>query len=161
MNQKTLIGLAIAALVAIVAAVVLNHANKPSSEGRSDTSNWLAPSLRDHVNDVSKVVVIGAGDKTLATLVRGAKGWTLAEKGGYAIDTGKLREFLLKLGDAKLVERKTVIPEKYATLGVEDVSAKEAKGLQVELDGLAQPLKLILGMTNPRGGTFVRRVGDV
>ena len=71
MNQKTLIGLVIAALVAIVAAIALNHANKPSSEGRSGTSNWLAPSLRDHVNDVSKVVVTGAGAKTLATLERG------------------------------------------------------------------------------------------
>lgn len=160
MNQKTLIGLVIAALVAIVAAVVLNRANKPSSEGRSEASTWLEPALRDHVNDVSKIVVSGADGKTLATLERGANGWVLKEKGGYAVDTGKLREFLLKLADAKLVEQKTSNPEKYATLGVEDVSAKDAKGLQVELDGLAQPLKLIVGTTNPRGGTFVRRVGD-
>ncbi len=160
MNQKTLIGLVIAALVAIVAAVVLNRANKPSSEGRSEASTWLEPALRDHVNDVSKIVVSGADGKTLATLERGANGWVLKEKGGYAVDTGKLREFVLKLADAKLVEQKTSNPEKYATLGVEDVSAKDAKGLQVELDGLAQPLKLIVGTTNPRGGTFVRRVGD-
>ncbi len=160
MNQKTLMGLVIAALVAIVAAVVLNRANKPSSEGRDEASSWLVPALLDHVNDVSKIVVTGADNKTLATLERGASGWVLAEKGGYAADTGKLREFLLKLGDAKLIEQKTANPEKYATLGVEDVSAKGAKGLQVELDGLAQPLKLIVGTANPRGGTFVRRVGD-
>ncbi len=160
MNQKTLIGLAIAALVAIVAAVVLNRANRPSSEDRSEASNWLAPALRDHVNDVSKVVVTGADNKVLATLERGANGWALAEKGGYAADTGKLRAFLLSLGDAKLIEQKTANPDKYAALGVEDVSAKDAKGLQVELDGLAQPLKLIVGAANSRGGTFVRRAGD-
>lgn len=160
MNQRTLIGLAIAALVAIVAAVVLNRVNMPSSEDRSEVANWLAPALRDHVNDVGKVVVTGAGNKVVATLERGANGWALAEKGGYAVDTGKLRAFLLSLGDAKLIEQKTASPAKYPTLGVEDVSAKDAKGLQVELDGLAQPLKLIVGTSNPRGGTFVRRAGD-
>jgi hypothetical protein len=160
MNQKTLVGLAIAALVAIIAAIAINRANRPHSESGAEQSSWLAPQLRDHVNDVSALVVTGADDKTLATLKRGTDGWTLAEKGGYSVDTGKLREFLLKLADAKLVEQKTANKDKYATLGVEDVSAKDAKGLQVELDGLAQPLKLIIGIANPRGGTFVRRAGE-
>lgn len=160
MNQKTLIGLAIAALVAIVAAIAINRANTPRSESDGERSSYLAPALRDHVNDVSKVVVTGAENKTLATLERGANGWSLVEKGGYMVDTGKLREFLLKLADATLVEQKTANKDKYATLGVDDVSVKDAKGLQVELDGLAQPLKLIVGVAGPRGGTFVRRVGD-
>ena len=160
MNRKTLIGLAIAALVAIVTAIALNQANRPRSESGGEQSSYLVPELRDHVNDVSKLVVTGADNKTLATLERGTNGWSIAEKGGYAADTGKLREFLLKLADAKQVEEKTANKDKYATLGVEDVSASEAKGFQVELDGLAQPLGLIVGMANPRGGTFVRRVGD-
>jgi hypothetical protein len=161
MNQKTLIGLASAALVAIVAAIAINHANAPRSENAGEASTYLAPELRDHVNDVSKIIVTGADNKTLATLERGANGWSLAEKGGYPADTGKLREFLLKLADAKKVEQKTSNKDKYAALGVDDVSAKDAKGLQVELDGLAPPLKLIVGSSNPRGGgTFVRRAGD-
>lgn len=161
MNQKTLIGLAVAALVAIVAAIAINHANAPRSESGGETSTYVAPELRDHVNDVSKLVVTGAEGKILATLERDAHGWNLKEKGGYAVDTGKLREFLLKLADAKNVEAKTAIKDKYATLGVDDVDAKDAKGLQVEIDGLAKPFKLIVGNSNPRsGGTFVRRVGD-
>lgn len=160
MNHKTLVGLAIAALIATVAAIALNRANTPRSEDRSEASTWLWPALHDHLNDVSKVIVTGADAKTMAILERGSNGWTLAEKGGYPVDTGKLRELLLKFGDAKLIEQKTATPEKYSTLGVEDVSAKGAKGLQVELDGLAHPLKLIVGIANPRGGTFVRRVGE-
>jgi hypothetical protein len=160
MNQKTLIGLAIAALIAIVAAVVLNQRSQPRSEGGEQTV-YLAPALRDHVNDIAKVIVTGADNKTVATLIRGAGGWTLTEKGGYAVDTGKLREFLLKLADAKLLEQKTSNKDKYAALGVEDIAAKDAKGLQVELDGPAQPLKVIVGNANQRGGgTFVRRVGE-
>jgi len=160
MNQKTLIGLAVAALIAIVAAVVLNQRSQPRSEGGEQTT-YLAPALRDHVNDVDKLVVTGADGKTVATLARAAGGWTLAEKGGYAVDTGKLREFVLKLADAKLLEQKTSNKDKYAALGVEDVAAKDAKGVQVELGGLAQPVKVIVGTTNQRGGgTFVRRAGE-
>ena len=103
MNRKTLIGFAIAALVAIVAAIALNRANRPRSESGGEQSSYLAPELRDHVNDVSKLVVTGADNETRATLERGTNGWSIAEKGGYAVDTGKLREFLLKLADA--VER--------------------------------------------------------
>ena len=160
MNYKTLIGLGVAALLALTAAIALNHVEKPVSEGR-EGSAYLAPTLRDHLNDISKIAVTGADSKTIATLVRGATGWGVIEKGGYGVDTGKLREFLLKLADAKLVERKTANKDKYATLGVEDVSGKDAKGVQVEIDGLAQPLQLIVGNANPRGGgTFVRRAAD-
>lgn len=161
MNQKTLIGLVAAALVALVAAIVLNRTNKPQSETRGESSTWLAPQLRDHVNDVAKVVVTGAGGKTVATLERGPHGWSLAEKGGYPADTGKLRALLLKLADAKLLEQKTANKDKYALLGVEDVSTPDAKGVEIELDGLPQPLKLVVGTTSPQsGGTFVRRAGE-
>jgi hypothetical protein len=162
MNTKTLIGLVVAALVAIVVAVFVNHANRPRSESddvASAKSDLLVPTLRDHVNDVGKVVITGAGDAPIATLTRGADGWTLEGK-GYAADTGKLRELLLKIADAKLVEQKTANKDKYATLGVEDLSAKDAKGVGIELDGLPQPVKLIVGTSNPRAGTFVRRAGD-
>ena len=161
MSQKTLIGLAVAALLALLAAFVLDRSNQPRSEGDANATAWLLPSLRDHVNEVDRIVVTGADNKVLATMARGADGWTLAEKGGYAVDTGKLRAFLLKLADAKLVEQKTANKDKYALLGVEDVSAKDAKGLQVELGGLAAPVRLIVGNSNARGGgQFVRRADE-
>jgi hypothetical protein len=159
MNQKTLIGLAVAAVLAIVAAVVLNHSNRPQSD-TIESSVPLLHALRYHVNDVSKLVVTGAGNKVVATLERGKDGWTLAEKGGYGADTGKLRAFLLKLADAKKLEQKTANKDRYALLGVEDVAANDAKGLQVELDGLAQPIRLVVGNADARGGTYVRLVGD-
>ena len=162
MNQKTLIGLAVAALIAIVVAVLLNRSNRPESEGSASEAktSYLVPSLRDHVNDVDKLVITGAEGKTIATLTRGANGWSLVEKGGYAVDMGKLRELLLKLADARLIEQKTSSKDKYATLGVDDVSGKDAKGVEIEIGGLSQPVKLIVGNVGARSGTFVRRAGD-
>ena len=161
MNQKTLIGLVVAAAIAIIIAVAINHSKQPRSEGGSEEkTSYLVPSLRDHVNDVDKLVLIGADSKPIATLTRDSNGWSIAEKGGFAADTGKLREFLLKLADSKLVEQKTANKDKYAALGVEDVAGKDAKGVEVELGGLGQPVKLIIGTANARSGTFVRRDGE-
>ena len=161
MNQKTLIGLALAAVLGFVLAFVVGHFDKPRTDvagGQGEMS--LVPSLRDHVNEIDRVVVTGAGGKPIATMTRGANGWSIAEKNGFGVDTGKLREFLLKLADAKLVEQKTSNKEKYATLGVEDVAAADAKSVEVELGGLKQPVKVIVGNANARGGTFVRRAGE-
>ena len=161
MNQKTLIGLAVAALVAIVIAIAVNHSKQPRSEaGGEKEPAYLMPALKDHVNDVDKIVITGADSKPVATLTRGANGWSIAEKSGFAADTGKLREFLLKLADAKLIEQKTSNKEKYAALGVEDVSEKDAKSVEVELGGLPKPVKVIIGNGNQHGGTFVRRAGE-
>lgn len=160
MNAKTLLGLLIAAIVAIVAAVFLNHGEQPRRDVAA-SDRYLAPELRGHVNDVAKVVVTAAGGKTIATLVRGAKGWSVTERHGFPADTGKLRGFLLKLADAKLVEPKTSDKDRYSALGVGDVAGKDAKGTEVELDGLAKPLKIIIGNPETRSqGTFVRIPGE-
>lgn len=159
MSRHTLIGLALAALAALVVAFVLERGNSPASDTAA-TQGWLAPALRGHVNEVSRVLIKGAGDKTLATLQRGEKGWTLAEKGGYAIDSGKLRDLLLKLAEARLVEQKTANKDKYAALGVQDIGDAKAKGVLVQVEGLAQPLAIIIGDSNPRGGSYVRLAGD-
>ena len=161
MNRRTLIGLALAAVLGFVLSLVAGHFNKPRTGvagGEAETA--LVPSLRDRVNDIDKVVVTGAGAKPVATLTRGANGWSIAEKNGFAVDTGKLREFLLKLADAKLIEQKTSNKDKYATLGVEDAAGADAKGVEVELDGLDKPVKIIVGNANAHGGTFVRRAGE-
>ena len=161
MNQKTLTGLAVAALVALVIAIAVNHSNRPRSEnGGEAPAADLVPSLKDHVNDIDKVVITGAESKPVATMTRGPNGWSIAEKSGFSADTGKLREFLLKLADAKVLEQKTSSKDKYAMLGVEDVSDKDAKGVEVEIGGLQKPVKLIVGNGNQHGGTFVRRAGE-
>lgn len=157
MNSKTLLSLGVAALFALVVAVSLNHSDKPLNENTEQT-RYLLPGLSEHINDVSQITLTGADNKTVVTLKRTDGGWAVVEKSGYSADLAKVREFLLKLANAVLIEQKTSSKDKYADLGVDDISAKDAKGTLVELAGLSQPIKLIIGNYNGGGGggTFVR-----
>jgi hypothetical protein len=161
MNTKTLFALIGAAVLALAAALLINHSKKPQSDVAAQAQRLL-PELHTHLNDINAVTLTGADNKVLATLKRGSGGWTVAEKADYPVDVAKLREFLLKLDQATLIEQKTANPKHYAELGVDDVSDKDAKGVLVEIAGLNQPIKLIIGNFNGAGGggTFVRRAGD-
>jgi hypothetical protein len=161
MNTKTLYALIGAALLALVTAFFINSSKKPQSDTAAQAQRVL-PELHGHVNDVSTITLTGADNKVLVTLKRAADGWTVAEKANYPADMAKIREFLLKLDQATLIEQKTSNEKRYAELGVDDVSGKDAKGVLVDIAGLTQPLKLLIGNFNGAGGggTFVRRAGD-
>jgi hypothetical protein len=161
MNTKTLYGLIAAALVALIAAWWITSSQKPVSESAEQTKTLL-PGFRDQVNDVNSITFTGAEGKVLATLKRGSDGWAVADRNGYPADVAKLREFLLKLADATVLEQKTSNPKYYADLGVGDVKDKDAGGVLVTLEGGKQAVKLIVGNYNGAagGGTFVRREGE-
>ena len=161
MNQKTLIVLGAAAILAVGAALFVDRSRTPAVDvaGKAGT---LVAGLREHVNDVGRISITGANNQPLVTLVRGDKGWTVAQRSGYAADVGKLREFLLKLADATLIEQKTSNKDRYADLGVEDITAANAGGVLVDLEGLPQPARFIIGKFDGQGGggTFVRRTDE-
>ena len=150
MKTKTLYILIAAAVLALIIAVVINHSSAPQS-GVSEQAKPLVPGLKEHVNDVNGITVTGAGNKTLLTLRHDKDGWVIAEKSNYPIDIAKVREFLLKLSQATLLEQKTSNPKRYAELGVDEVKENDAKGVLVDVAGLPQPAKLIIGNYNGGG----------
>jgi hypothetical protein len=161
MNQKTVLGLGVAALAAIAIAAAVTGARKPASEATRPVDTYALPELRDHLNDVKSLSVTGAGNQLIVTVEKSDKGWSVKERGGYAADVGKVREYLTKLADAKLVEAKTSSDKRYADLGVDDIGAAGAKGMLVAVDGLGKPAQLIVGSIATRGdATYVRRAGD-
>lgn len=161
MNPKKLAILVAVAVIAVIAGWYINSSNAPQT-GVSAQAQPVLPELHEHVNDVDAITLTGAGDKVLATLKRGADGWSVAEKSGYPADLAKIRAFLIKLDQATLIEAKTSNPKLYAELGVDDVKDAKATGVLVTLGGLAKPLSIIIGNYNGAGGggTFVRRAGD-
>ncbi|MBL8299296.1 MAG: DUF4340 domain-containing protein [Rhodanobacteraceae bacterium] len=160
MNSKTVIGLGAAAVLAVAIAATISISRKPVAETAQGAAELL-PGLGERINDIKRISVTGAGQKRLVTLDRTEQGWVLAEKGGYPADAGKVREYLLKLGQSRLVEQKTANEQRYADIGVTDIGAADAKGMLVALDGLPQPAQLIVGIVNTRGdSTYVRRAGE-
>jgi len=161
MKTKTLYILIGVALIALIAVFAMNRASAPKVDV-ADRAQPVVPGLKEHLNDVTGLTFVGAGDKTLVTLRREKDGWVVAENSNYPVDLTKLREYLLKLSQATVIEEKTSNPKRYAELGVDDVKDASAAGVRLDIAGLAQPTKLIVGNFNGAGGggTFVRRDGD-
>lgn len=161
MNRRTLAVVAIVTVIALIAAVITHRSQKADS-GVTSSAGLLLPQLASHLNDVTTIKLTTAGQKEIATFKRGDKGWLVANRSDYPADAGKLRELVLKLSDAKTIEAKTQSPALYSKLGVEDVTAPNAGGVLVELDGLPEKTAVIIGNVNGGGGggTFVRRMGD-
>lgn len=159
MNAHRVAVLSMVAVAALVAALWSSQTRRPAQE--AVTALPLVAGLEAGINEVSQVRVRAAGDALQATLKRVDGAWVLAEKDDYPVDVNVLREYLIKLARAKRVEAKTDNPALYDRLGVEEMSAKEATGAQIEIDGLAQPVKLIIGRNVTRGvGTYVRHAGE-
>ena len=74
--------------------------------------------------------------------MRGEDGsWAVAEKDGYPADVEKVRQTLISLAEARIVEPKTANPDFYDRLGVEGVEDEAAGGLAVMLTGADTPVK--------------------
>lgn len=158
MKQKHLIGLGIAALVAMGAAVYLSEARKPAEQ--APVAGPLAPGLEARINEVNEVAIRAAGGETI-TLVRAGDGWGVRERDGYPADVGRLRELLLNLAQAQRIEPKTAIEASYPRLGVQDPDSEGARNVLLSVAGIEPKLAVIIGDNNSRGpGTYVRLQGE-
>jgi hypothetical protein len=157
-NRRTLVVLVAAlAILAVVAALVLRGAETGTRE-----RGLLLPGLKEQLNGIQRIVVTGPGNAAIATLERGTENWTVVERSNYAADVGRIRQNLLALAEARIVEEKTSNPDFYDRLGVQDVSAATAKGVLLTLTGGKKPVSVIIGQA-PSGSTnqtYARRAGE-
>ncbi len=158
MKTRSLVLIALAALLAALAAVWVSSLRAP--EVTAASPGPLAPGLSEVLDSISQVRLVAAGDETLATLERGEDGWGLAEKHGYPADLGKLRSLLSAIASAQRVEAKTALTERYPQLGVEDVSAPEARGVRVDIVTPQRTFSVIVGDNPVRGPGTYARVAD-
>ncbi len=161
MNRRSLTVVALVTVIALISAISAHRSQKTDSDLTS-SAGLLLPEMDGHLNDLNTIKLSKAGKQEIATFKRGDKGWLLANRSNYPADAAKLREFVLKLSNAKTIEAKTRKPDLYPKLGVEDVTAPNAGGVLVEFDGMAKKAAVIIGNVNGGGGggTFARRMGD-
>lgn len=156
MNARTL-AILVAVIVVLGGLAFLGQRRGPdAADTPTAAGTKLLPALESALNDVERVTVTKAGGTTVATIERGDDTWTVAEKDGYTADVARLRQALVALAEARIVEQKTANPDLYDRLGVEDVSAASAAGIAIDLEGGGDWPTIVLGDAEGSEYRYVR-----
>ena len=145
---KTLLAV-VAVLIGLLAVVELSENGSEPALDR-----LLLPGLKAAFNDVDSVTVTRGGEPPVSIEAEGGE-WVVAERGGYAADVGKVREVLLALADARVVEEKTSNPERYAQLGVDEPAAGRDSA-RIDITAGDRQFAVIVGNPSQRNFRYVR-----
>jgi len=145
------------AIVLIILLAVLFATKLSNDRGDSFAGGLLFPDLKAQINEISLVSISKAGQSV--TLRNDAGKWMLDELQNYPVDTGKLRQLLLALANAKKLEEKTSNPEMYERLGVQDTAA-DNQGTEIRIAGPDSESSLILGNLAQRKYRYARIAGE-
>ncbi len=154
MNAKSLSLLTIIAVV-LLGIALLSAPNK--SVHKEAELGKLFPEFADKMADVSTVNIRTASGENNVQYVN--KQWVLTEKDNYPIQVEKIKALLLALSDLEKIEAATSKADLYTRVNVEDVTAKDAKSVQVTAKNASGQtvLSLIVGMSKPAKGDSTRR----
>ncbi len=168
MQRNGLMALLALTIVVAIAAVALSLGGGRSgtSAGTGDT---VFAGLADRLGDVAALKITGGGNVTLQRRIAGSETqWVVAEKGGYPADPAKIRQTLLGFAELKLVEPKTINPDSYKRLDVEDPGKEGGHARLVEIDDATGGKlgEIIVGKRRPdrlgtgADGLYIRKPGD-
>lgn len=150
-------------VLAVAGAVALEPSGRQTAVSGSGTI--VAPDLKKAINAVASFTIAAKG--TTLTVLRGKSGWVMKQKDGYAVDPVKVKALLVGIAELKIAEPKTSKPDLYERIGVEPLSAKEAKSRLITVTGPGGKAltKLIIGKTKEAragigpGAVYFRRPG--
>ncbi|MDW8479893.1 MAG: DUF4340 domain-containing protein [Xanthomonadales bacterium] len=158
MNARRVGILAVLAVVAVAAAWWLTSERRTAPV--AGVGEPLLPGLGERLERLKEFRLTG-GSGAAVTLRREDGGFRVLERHGFPADVGKLRQYLLRLADARRLEPKTANPERHAELGVEDPAKEGAASTLLTLVFEDGDLAVVVGRYNGQGsGTFLRLPGD-
>lgn len=163
MQPKQFNMLALAAVISLIAAGVV-HSSYNSFNAETVSGQRLFPGLERNADKTAKIAIQKGEAKLTLSKSGDGKVWSIVERSGYPVDAMKVRELVVKLGQAELVERKTSNKELYSQLDLADPTAKGADAKLVRLsDKSDKPIaELIVGKERRaafgagKSGTYVR-----
>ena len=142
MNRKQFL-IALAVLVVLAAAgagvIVSDRSGWKSADSRAGQK--AVADLR--ISDVAEIAIRDAGGEL--HLLRGESGWSVRERAGFAADTDRIAELLVKLAELKVVQSE-VLPESQRAR-LELVEPKDKAG---------QGAGTLLELKDAKGGTLGR-----
>ncbi len=167
MTPKQFAALATVAALSLIAAIAVHSFRTPWA-GAPPGSGKLFPALASEAASVDRIVITQGGKPLV--IERDGEMWRVASEHGYPAMNEKVRALLLALADARLLEPKTRIADRYALLEVDDPGKSSNARLITLEDAAGHTLgEIIAGKQQTgaapagdhgTGGTYVRRPGD-
>ena len=153
MNNKTLrlLGIVVAFLV-----VVLFLMERGGETDAPVAGEALLPAFRDAANDVARVQIERADAETVV-IQRIDGEWRLPSRNDYPADIGRIRELLLALADAKVVEAKTANPDLHDRLGLDTPFTDTSKGVIVSAVSGDDEFRVVIGNAAQGSYRYARR----
>src|SRR6202022_767452 len=145
--------LLVVALVAIAAAFYVSTLRDAPHE---TPGLALLPALPNDLNAIAAVTVRKGSAMPTLTLHKAGQRWSVAERADYPADVSKLRQLLVSLRDARIVEAKTVDPARFPQIGGEGPGDAGAGGAEVAVLTAGGQRGGIVGKAGG-SGNFVRR----
>jgi hypothetical protein len=155
MKSASLLKMGALAAGLIIAASLIKNRGQGDADTALSNDALLVPALAKDLNAVTALDVTAAGNTKIVSLKKTDAGWVAENLNNYPGDVNKVREYLIKLSQAKIRESKTAHPDAYTKLGVEDLKTDGAKGVMITLSGLDKPVQLIMGAIAGAGGEGV------
>lgn len=151
MNKSTFKNLAIVlfALIAILIGVEISDRGATVSSG-----DLLFPELKSLINNVDKLLIEAPGEEGV-TISNATGTWSVMNRSDYPASVGKIREVLMALADARILEEKTSNPERYSALGVTAPELANSRGTRLTISGDSVEFRLIVGDANQGSNRYV------
>jgi hypothetical protein len=165
MRGKSLIGLLVVTLLAVIAAVFVGRG--PGSPRNDPLAGApVLPEVGKRIAQIGRLTLVHGDSKT--TLNRDGDNWVIEERGNYAADGDKVRQAILGLAELTYVEPKTKKADLYPRLELEDAGKKGGKSTLVTVTDEKGSLlgELIAGkrrvdqLGGGNDGIYVRKPGD-
>jgi hypothetical protein len=146
-------------LTAVVVGAWLFTSGDGGGAGADGAGPWLTE-LSDHVNDVTSLELVTAGERF--TVTKGADGWGLDVWGGYPVGFEHVAATVVALSELSVQDAMTSRADRHAQLQLEDPAGEAAASLGLTLrDGNQAVLAdVVLGKAKGSTGLFVRRAGE-
>lgn len=163
MRAPSFLVLCAVTLVTTVAAGVA-VVRQESPQSAIETGGPVLPGFVDKLGAVDAVVMRDARNRLTIRRIEG--GWGLAERNDYPVPPDKVRELVRTLVKLEKADAKTVRPERYGRLGVEELDKPDARSKEIILQSATGQSVAQLIVGNPasgfgaEGGTYVRVPGD-
>ncbi|MGI9261786.1 MAG: DUF4340 domain-containing protein [Woeseiaceae bacterium] len=155
MNKSTLRLLGIIVAVLIAALLLIESGDDGDLP---EAGSLLFPEMRAVANDIDRIAIIRTGDTTVVEKREGT--WILPGRGNYAANITKVREVLLAMSDATVVEAKTANPDLHGRLGVDAPDDEASKGTSVTATSGDQSFELVFGNVAQQNFRYARVAGE-